>query len=255
MKDYGRCLFGVFLAAGFLFVGCSEDPSKPQDQGRDCGALELTELTAVLQEALPAGWSVSTNMFCGDEGNAKGEINLEISRVEKVSFPEEPVINACEPFEEDEDDSIEPYSFYLNLHKTKYLTPTEYKVIRDHNDGIGKRCREFTKSLMDVPRHGKARAFGDMSPSMYFPKNEVQSNRVSEFSTFYKENERTFLPQDFHYKKMAFIFYDGRHRLLIDDDSFNAECEDVINTIKTIMKEYGRRTNKSILRAEARNSL
>jgi hypothetical protein len=238
MERYGKCFCVILLATALWFVGCRESPSGPKDPGRDEVATELSELASLLQEALPAGWRVSINGFHDDEEISAGEMNLEIHPLKQVSFPHAPLENAPISWENDEDMDEEPYPFYLNLHKSKYLTPDEYKIIRDRNDAIEKRCREFTASLRDVPRHGKVRAYGQTNPLWYFPENEAQRKRVAEFEDFYEKNKKTFLPQDLYYNKMAFIFYDPRHGLLIDDEAFNAECDAVVGAIKAVMKEY-----------------
>jgi len=231
------CNWLAVLTVAWCLSGCRSDPTQRSAEERPEENTVLAQLAGKLQAKLPTGWHVSTNMFlCDDEVKVVGEVNLELYRQEQVCFSER--LRPNSPVPDEVEQGPEPYTFYMNLNKTKYLTPAEHKAIRDRNAEIDGKCREFTKSLMDVPRHGKARAFDDLGPSMYHPLNESQSNRVAAFRTFCEAHKKTFLPADVYYHGLAFILYDPRDGLEIDDASFDAECNAVIKAIKTVMKEY-----------------
>ena len=207
----------------------------------------LNDLTTELRAVIPEGWKVSINRF-HDEDEDDDSIHIEVWRTKKVQLfrlelpngpgplllprrPGEPSAIAPEP-------PNPPEFFYFNFYLADYLSPKDYGQLAKENAVIQARLVEYTKAMSNIKRHGKARAFSDTGTLGYYPKTEDEKKRLQEFIDYEKSHPKHHLPQDYHYMKMSFCFYDSRNRRGLKSKEINTECTKVLKSILKVFRPY-----------------
>jgi hypothetical protein len=205
----------------------------------------LNDLTIELRAVIPEGWKVSINRFKDEDDDS---IHIEVWRLKKVQFfrmntlngppPSGPPRRPGEQSLKSPEPPNPPEFFYFNFYLTDYLSPKDYAQLAKENAVIQARLVEYTKAMSNVKRHGKARAFSDTGTLGYYPKIEDEKRRLQELVDYKKSHPKRHLPQDYHYQKMSFDFFDPRNIQRLKSKEIDTECTKVLKSIIKVFLSY-----------------
>ena len=190
---------------------------------------QFYELIDTLEDKLPSGWEVKSELKDGKY------INLKIRKKEDVQVAYPNLIK----------DLYFADTLEFEFSNSDYVSVEEYKRFILSNKNNEMRRRKVAESVSDLlddkyknmsPKDIKLLGNGPFRPGVHSANNEKDVQRLLKYAFVWEETALVFLP-DYYYKQLSFWKW-FRLDIIIKEEKHKREYDTVLKIINTTFKKY-----------------
>ncbi len=190
----------------------------------------IQELVTELKKVVPKGWKVSQHQLRSAELAGRNSVQIKVLRSNQAASKQ-----TTEPNHAPKSRQVHlHFCFYLE----NYLPPETYAKLAAENDAIDKRVAELVEGLSDIEHVDDGKAFGDYELPTFRPKTKTEQKRLHALGAYIREHPKHTISQDCYYKTVSLRFWDEREWSLIESKDLDAECDEVLAKIRTVITFY-----------------